>query len=126
MASETEIANLSMVHLGAQPIANINTEKSVGATTAKRFFALVRDLVLRDFPWPFATKIITMNLVEECPNEEWQFSYRYPPDTLKLRKILSGIRNDTPTSQERLKISRDGSGLLIFSDRQPVSDQGDW
>lgn len=117
MPSATEIANLAMIHMGAQPIANIDTEKSVAATTAKRLFALLRDLVLRDFPWPFSTKIITMQLVEEDPNEEWAFSYRYPPDSLKLRRILSGVRNDTANTQIRLKITRDDSGLLILTDQ---------
>ena len=116
-ASTTEIANLAISHLGiGKEIGNLETEKSEEAQAIRRFFDTVRNQVLRDFPWPFATKFVNLALVEQDPTEEWAFSYRHPSDALKLRRILSGLRNDHRQSKVPFRISRDDSGLLIFTD----------
>ena len=119
MASETEIANMALAHIGVESaISNLETEKSAEAEVLRVFFDQTRDQVLRDAPWPFATKIITLALVEEQPNDEWRFSYRYPPDTLFIRRILSGIRNDNRQTTVSYRIRRDDNGLLIHTDQQ--------
>ena len=116
-SSETEICNLAISHLGiGKEIANLETERSNEAAACRRFFETARDVTLRDFNWPFATKINELGLVEADPNDEWSFSYRYPTDCLKLRRILSGIRNDTRQSRVPYRVARDAAGLLIFTD----------
>lgn len=119
MASETEIANLALSHLGVgTEITSLETEKSEEAAACRRFYTLLRDASLRDFPWPFTTKIIAVGLVEEDPNDEWSFSYRYPTDCLKLRRILSGTRNDNRQTRIPYKVARDDDGLLIWTDME--------
>jgi hypothetical protein len=119
MASKVGIVNISLSHLAVgKEIANIETEKSEEATTARRFYDTALEATLRDFPWPFATRITTLALIETTPNTEWAYSYRYPTDCLYLRKILSGIRNDTRQSRAVYKIASDSSGLLILTDQQ--------
>lgn len=118
MASDTQIANLALGHLGVgKEIADL-TEKSTEAASCRRFFVQARDEVLRDFPWPFATKIVALALVEEEPNTEWTYSYRYPADCLKIRRILSGIRNDTRQSRVPYKIAQDTQGRVLYTDAQ--------
>jgi hypothetical protein len=118
-SSETEIANMALSHLGiGKEIQNIETESSQEAKACRRFFDTARDAVLRDFPWPFATKLVDLGLVEEDPNDEWGFSYRYPSDAIALRRILSGIRNDTLASRVPYKVGQDSQGLLIFTDAE--------
>lgn len=119
MSSETEIANLALAHIGVEKaIANLETEKSAEAEVLRVFYDQTRDQVLRDAPWPFATKILTLALVEEQPNDEWRFSYRYPSDTIFIRRILSGIRNDNRQTLVPYRIRRDDNGLLIHTDQQ--------
>jgi hypothetical protein len=119
MPSDTEIANLAISHLGvAKEIADLETEDSEEANTCRRFYTTALEATLRDLPWPFATKFIALALVEEDPTDEWDYSYRYPADCLKVRRILSGIRNDTRQSRAPYKISQDGSGRLILTDQQ--------
>lgn len=116
-SSKTEVCNLAISHLGiSKEIANVETERSAEAGACRRFYDTARDVTLRDFVWPFATKIQALGLVEEDPNTEWSYSYRYPTDCLKFRRILSGIRNDTRQSRVPYRIARDSSGLLIFTD----------
>lgn len=119
MASDTEICNLALSHLRvAKEIANLETERSQEASACRRFYETARDASLRDFAWAFATKISTLPLVEEDPNDEWAYSYRYPTDCLKIRRILSGDRNDTRDTRVPYKIIQDSSGLLILTDKE--------
>jgi hypothetical protein len=119
MATETEIANLALSHLGiGKEIANLETEKSQEATACRRFYPTCRDAVLRDFPWPFATKFAILALVADPPTEtlEWAFSYRYPTDCLTIRRIQTGVRQDNQDTRIRFKLGRDDQGQLVYCD----------
>lgn len=119
MPSDVAICNLALSNIGVgQEISNLTTERSAEALACRRYFDHVRDLVFRAFPWPFATRIQALALVEEDPNEEWAYSYRYPTDCLMFRKIQSGIRNDTRQTRVPTKIGNDSAGKLIFTNKE--------
>lgn len=117
--STTEVANLALSHLGVgTQITVLETERSQEANALRRFFWTTVRAVLRDFSWPFATKIVDLALVEEEPNDEWAYSYRYPSDCLKFGRVLSGVRNDTRATRVPTKIvqDEDTTGGLILCD----------
>lgn len=118
MNSITEICNLAISMLGVgEEIADYTTEDSEEARACRRFYEMARDNVLRDFPWSFANKIgIGLAEVEEDPNNNWAYSYRYPSDCIAFRKILSGTRNDTRQSRISFELGADDDGRLIFTD----------
>ena len=117
MLSSTDIANMALGHLGVgKQISNIETEKSEDARSCKQFFNTTIQSMLRDFPWPFATVIQSLELVETDPNDEWGYSYRYPSNCLNVKRILSGSRNDTRLNRVPYKIVNDSSGQLILTD----------
>ena len=119
MASKTGTCNLSLGHLGiSKEIGNIETEKSASAAACRRYFDISLDEVFRDFVWPFANKYADLGLVEESPNEDWAYSYRYPSDCRRLQKILSGIRNDTNDTRVPYELGNDANGKLIFTDKE--------
>lgn len=119
MASKVEICNLALTHIGVgKEIANLETEVSQEAQSLRRVYEPALKLVLRRCNWPFATKIAALALVEEEPNTEWGYSYRYPVDCLKIRRVLSGLRNDTRASRMPVKMAQDASGTLIFTDQE--------
>lgn len=119
MASQTDICNLALSHIGiSKEIANVTTERTAEANACRRFYDIVRESVLKDYSWPFATKIAALNLVEEDPNDEWAYSYRYPSDCLYARRILSGQRDDTELTRVAYKITQDSQGILIFTDAE--------
>jgi len=110
---------MALSHLAvSKEIANLDADASQEAQTARRFYDVARDKVLRDFDWPFTTKIDVLALVELEPNTEWAYSYRYPTDCLKVRRILSAVRNDDTTTRVPYKLAQDASGLLLFTDMQ--------
>lgn len=117
MASETAICNMAISHLGVgKEIANIDTEQSEEASACRRFFDTARDATLRDFPWPFATKQVALSLIETFTAGEWTYSYRYPSDCVKAKRILSGDRNDNHQSRVPYKILKDGAARIIYTD----------
>lgn len=118
MASKTEICNQAISHLAiGKEIGNVETEKSQEAAACRRFYDTTLDEILRDYPWPFATKMVTLALVQDTPNQEWRHSYRYPPDCLMLRRVLSGRRTDVSESRVPTKVAKDEAGLLIYCDQ---------
>lgn len=111
------MCNLALSHDGvSKEIANVETENSANAAACRRFFEPARDETFRDFNWPFAKKFVTLGLVESDPNTDWAYSYRYPSDCMRIRKILSGIRNDSRQSRVVYERASDDSGGLIFTD----------
>lgn len=116
-SSKTEICNLALSHLGiGKEISNIETDTSAEANTLRRFYDTTLEEVLRDFAWPFATKFAALGLVEEDPTDEWGYSYRYPSDCLHVKRVLSGLRNDTRQSRVPFKLGQDDTGTLIYTD----------
>ena len=117
MGSKADICNMALSHIGVgTEVQNVDTEASAEAQALRRFFDVARDATLRDFAWPFAMEIVALPLVEENPNDEWGFSYRYPSDTIRILKILSGLRNDNRQSQVPYTLGRDDQGILIYTD----------
>jgi len=117
-SSKTEICNLALSHLGtAKRISNLETDTSGEATNCRIFFDIALEEVLRDFKWPFATKIEALALIEENPNTEWTYSYRYPSNCLTIRRILSGIRKDTRQSRVPYRVAFDDSARIIYTDQ---------
>lgn len=118
VSSTAEIANMAISFLGiGKDIANLDSENSAEAKACRRFYENDRDIVLGDFPWPFATVFADLALVETDPTDEWGFSYRYPSDAVRIRRILSGVRNDTQDSRIRFRKGKDSAGILIYTDQ---------
>lgn len=119
MPGKTEICNFALAHLGvSKPIGDIETDKSASAQACRVFFDISNDETFRDFNWPFATIYLELGLVEETPNTNWDYSYRYPSDCSNFRKILSSIRNDNRQTRVSYEIASDSEGRLIFTDRE--------
>lgn len=117
--SNTEIANLALGHIGiGYQIGTLDTEKSAEARSCRRHFTQVTKELLRLFAWPFSTKYATCGLVQSNPNDEWGSSNRLPADCLGVRRVVTGIRNDTRQSVIAFKEVFDATGGLILCDQQ--------
>lgn len=120
--TETEIANMALAHIGWGLTISSLTESSKEARACNAFFATARDEMLREFPFPFATKLDELDLVSDedtAYNREYYYAYRYPSDCIYARKIQSGLNPDTRDSAVPYKIIQDSGGLLILTN---VSD----
>lgn len=118
MSSKTNICNIALSHLGiSKEIANVTTEQSQEAKACRLFYDVARKAVLKDFSWPFATRFADLNLIENNPNDEWFYSYRYPNDAVYIRRILSGFRDDNEATMIAYKIGQDDQGVLLYTDQ---------
>ncbi len=115
--TQVEMCNMSISHLGSGETIGDMDERSEEARACSTFWDVAFEATLRDFAWPFAKKFVELELVEENPNNEWLYSYRYPTSILKIRRILSGSRKDTKDTEIKFVEAQDGTGQLIFTDQ---------
>lgn len=89
MASEVDICNLALAHLGDNAtVASLDPpEGSAQAEHCARFYPIARDSLLEMHTWGFATKRVTLALLGSgWP--EWDYSYMQPSDALNIVAIL--------------------------------------
>ena len=89
MASEVDICNLALGHLGDNAtVASINPpEGSAQAEHCKRFYPIARDSLLEMHNWNFAMRRIALTQVEQNWTE-WQYAYTLPSDCLNPISVL--------------------------------------
>lgn len=96
MASEVDICNLALGHLGDRAtVSSISPpEGSAQAEHCARFYPIARDLVLESHEWGFATKRANLTLLSDTPPPGFQFVYQTPSG---CRNIIDLIDPNTPT-----------------------------
>lgn len=115
--SEAAVANLALSFIGdSTTIQDLDNDTTAQARAARMFFDDCRDEVSRDFPWPKLRRSMELSLVEEDPNDDWDFSYRYPSEALFIRRIWGAVRNPTLDAMIKYDIGSDVTGALIYTD----------
>jgi hypothetical protein len=96
VASEVDICNLALAHLGDRAtVSSISPpEGSAQAEHCARFYAIARDMVLEAHEWGFATKRANLALLADTPPPGFQFVYQAPSD---CRNIIDLIDPNAPT-----------------------------
>lgn len=89
MASEVNICNLALAHLGDNAtVASIDPpEGSAQAEHCARFYPVARDSLLELHAWKFATKRTRLASID-TESWSWGFAYAEPSDALKLLAVL--------------------------------------
>lgn len=84
MASVVDVCNRALDKLGQGSIVSLE-DGTKAANLCIRNWPLIRDQVLRDHPWNFAVKRVT--LAPDVAEPAWGFNYRTPLPTDCLRLI---------------------------------------
>lgn len=94
MATEVDICNLALAHLGDDAtIASLNPpEGSAQAEKAARFYPIARNTLLEMHTWNFAAKRGNLALTTNTLNQ-WDYAYVAPADMMSPVAIIS------PTAQ---------------------------
>lgn len=131
MASEIDICNLALSHLGDEAtVASIDPpEGSPQAGYCARFYSVARDALLEMHAWGFATKRVQLALL---PNTwpMWGYAYAQPSGVLKLLAVLAPDAQDdytltaeggygTKTSPQPFSAELDASGRSVIYTNQP-------
>lgn len=99
MASELDICNLALAHLGdTATISSIDPpEGSAQAEHCARFYPIARNSLLEMHAWGFATKRIQLALLSSgWP--EWDYAYAQPNDAVNILAVLPPESSDDYTS----------------------------
>ena len=97
MPSQTEVVNITLGRIGiTRRIANIETDTSKEAVTARLHYDLALEETLRAFPWNFAQTAVALALTAEdvvIPGYEYQ--YQYPSGCLTAHMVCTedGVRD---------------------------------
>lgn len=92
MASEVDIANLALSHLGDDATLSslIPPEGSAQADHCAKFYPVARDSLLEMHSWSFATKRITGSLLtSESP--KWLYAYAVPANCISVQKVFDSV-----------------------------------
>lgn len=87
MASEIDIANLALSHLGDTASISSFDEQSAQAVHCARFYPVARDALLEMHTWGFATRRIQLAQLDS-PWPEWDYCYAQPANTLNILAVL--------------------------------------
>lgn len=89
MASEVDICNLALAHLGDEAtVASLRPpEGSAQAEHCARFYPIARDSLLEMHPWNFAAK---RSLLASIPNTitQWKYAYAVPVDLMVTTSVI--------------------------------------
>lgn len=94
MSSEVAICNMALSRIGNSQRINALDEASIEAEQCSLFYEQTRDLVLRDFPWGFATAFASLAQVAINPDPNYPYAYAMPSDCLKIRGIVNQLFPD--------------------------------
>lgn len=142
MQTEAELCNLALTFAQhAQTIDSLD-EKTAAARACKVVYADTRDLLLRRFAWPWATKHVALALLEGVTRPGWTYAYALPTDCLKPQFLYAGARPGAsfyptacnpaypevtyypPTALSvrpipyRIELADDGAGQILLTDQE--------
>lgn len=115
MASEVDICNLALAHLGdSATVASIDPpEGSAQAEHCQRFYPIARDSLLEMHNWKFATRRVRLALLD-TDSWNWAYAYAEPADAMKIVSILPpGATPIEPTADYETMSNSDGDALIL-------------
>ncbi|WP_288080813.1 hypothetical protein [Pseudomonas sp.] len=113
MASEVDICNLALAHLGdTATVSSINPpEGSAQAEHCARFYPIARDSLLEMHTWGFATTRVTLaSIGSSWP--EWKYCYAAPSDMLNALGILDPYASDDYAAGNNYGFTQTGVPLI--------------
>lgn len=132
MASEVDISNMALSHLGdSATVASLDPpEGSAQAEHCARWYPIARNALLEMHDWKFNTARV--KLAEVTQNwPEWGYAYAQPSDCLKVIAVLpEGASGDYTTGYERTSVSAysqvgDYTGRVSVYTAQPFTVESD-
>ena len=117
MASEVDICNLALSHIGTKSTISALSEQSNEARQCNIHYAKARDFVLRIHPWGFAEKILALALLSDPP-PNWLFKYQYPTDCVTGIEVLPEDKTVELPIPYKLGIASDLNSKVILTDRE--------
>ena len=87
--TDVNIVNIALARLGITDVITTLTETTNDqAIQANLIYAETRDALMREFPWRFATKHVSLNeTLYDIEQTEFDHHYDYPDDCLRVLRV---------------------------------------
>ena len=112
MPSSVDICNMALLRVGRDKITSL-TENKRDAVVCNTFYTQLRDSVLREHRWSFATERITLAALT-TEYEGWDYAYQYPTDCLAVQRLYNAY-SDTDILEYEVA-SNAGTSRAILCD----------
>ena len=124
MATEVDIANTALAHLGDRAtVSSLSPpEGSPQAEHAARFYPIARDVMLELHPWRFATRrqaLADASLVTPPPSQ-WAYSYSAPLNLAVLAVFAPDATDERQTMAFVVEVGDDGSQVIFTNQEDAV------
>lgn len=122
MASEVEICNLALSHLGdSATVASIDPpEGSSQAEHCAHFYPIARNSLLEMHDWNFATLRITLAELSN-PFPEWRHAYLKPAEALRVIAVLPAGSDGANVSPATFVTETNSAGEELILTNQPCA-----
>jgi hypothetical protein len=121
MASSTEICNSALIKLGASRITALTDDSKEARICNDQYDKLRQDL-LREHPWNFASKRATLAKTATVPEFEFDSEFQIPTDCLRvLRLDQDNITEKFKIESDKLLANVDSIKILYISDIADVN-----
>lgn len=119
MASDVDISNLALSHIGerAEVITIVPPFDSAEEQQCGRFYPLARDQLLEMHPWTFAMRRAALAALES-DNPAWLYAYQVPADCLKPRAVLANETCDDATGDDFIVETNGAGNKVIYTNRE--------
>jgi hypothetical protein len=113
-----DVCNMALSRIGIDNIEAL-TEPSEPARACSQFYDHCRRVVLRKYPWTWATRRVQLAEITDKP-QDFSYAYRYPASCLALRKLYNEHFDNIP-AYTGYQIVSDKEGRAIYTDVANVS-----
>lgn len=125
MASDVDICNLALAHLGDEAaVSSINPpDQSAQAAYCSKFYPLALSMVLTDHDWQFSTRRVLLAQLTKT-DSLWQYAYTLPSDFMNVSALFASTAiddlNGQPStgSQVAYTIETDSNGNQVLYTNQ--------
>ena len=84
--TDLEVANRALTLIGVEPIGSL-ADNGKAARTLNALLPGTKRIVLGEFPWSFATRILPLAPSGELPPPGYAKTFLYPPDALSVHRV---------------------------------------
>jgi len=117
MLGKLAICNVAVTRLGQTQITSLS-EDDKKARLCLVFWDLLRDALLQEQWWTFATKRQTLALLTETPDSEFDYYYQIPTDCITPRYLVDGKLINYRIEGDKLATDYDDDVELVYTFRE--------
>lgn len=99
-STPAQICNRALLLVGNRNFIDDLVSETTESQLCAEIFEPLRDELLEEFPWKFASRRSTLALVANVSWPGWTLIYGQPADCVKAREIYPGTRN--PSAAQRI------------------------